>query len=76
MPQFNSVLAKLPLSKSLLSVGLILMYSYVNAVENNTESLQGPTFSNHTHVKPMKQQWVDKKVTYDEKIKRPIWCYP
>jgi len=50
-------------------MGLTLVNLQTNAAEIDHALLQGPTFTDHTHVKPMKQDWVDKKVTYDEKNK-------
>ena len=55
------------LKKSFFCIGLTLVGSQINAAESHTESLQGPTFLDHTYIKPMKQEWVDKRVTYDEK---------
>lgn len=39
----------------------------INAVEKDTEMLQGTTFHDHHYVKEKKQDWIDKKVTYDKK---------
>ena len=63
----NSIGTRFCMNKSFLYIGLLLIGVSANAADNNAESLQGPTFSDHMYIKPMKQAWVDKTVTYDEK---------
>jgi len=49
-----------------LFLSCCLSYS-VNASEKNHEILQGEAFHDHHYVKAKKQDWMDKKITYDEK---------
>ena len=49
-------------------IGLALLSQFSHASNNDAASLQGAAFVDHNHTKPMKQSWIDKKVTYDEKI--------
>jgi len=67
MREFNPVQPTKSLGKYLLFCGLALVISNSYATEHNAESLQGPTFSDHAYVKPMKQDWINQTIIYDEK---------
>jgi len=49
-----------------LLLSCYLSYS-VNAAEESHETLQGEPFHDHHYVKTKKQDWIDKKITYDKK---------
>lgn len=63
----NSMWMKFFRKKSFSYIVLLLLGTSVSAVEQTPESLQGPAFLDHTYIVPMKQEWVDKKITHDEK---------
>ena len=68
MHKFNTDQINSHSMKLILALGLTLSaQSGHTAVK--PESLQGPAFVGHDHTKPMEQDWIDKKVTYDKKIK-------
>ena len=55
--------------QSLFLFSLILASTSNFAAENKAGSLQGPTFTDHTHVKSKSKDWIDKAVVYDKKNK-------
>ena len=57
------------LSKCLIAASVIMFSSYGYAAEGHSASMQGPAFEGHEHAKSMDQEWVVKRVTYDEKNK-------
>ena len=52
----------------ILTMVLAIASPWVIAAESAAD-LQGKTFQDHTYMKKMKRDWVDKDVTYDKKIK-------
>ena len=53
----------------LLLLSLMVMSSVTVAAGGKAAALQGETFADHTYVKKMKPEWIDKPVAYDGKIK-------
>lgn len=49
---------------------LLICLSYtVNASASNAAELQGEPFQDHHYIKSKKQAWIDKKISYDKKIR-------
>ena len=53
----------------LITLIMAAMSPLASAAGGDAASLQGEAFLDHKYVKKMKREWVDKKVTYDKKIK-------
>ena len=53
----------------IFSVVLAVASPWVMAANESAADLQGKTFQDHTYVKKMKREWVNKSITYDKKIK-------
>ena len=53
----------------LLVFAVLLCSQQVFAADKSGASLQGPAFLDHNYTKSKDKAWIDKKITYDKKIK-------